>query len=804
MIMRAWRRGLLALALGLGGGMFFWLPSLVERGAVQFERANSAWPFLYSNNFLPLSHFLAAIHRADPALINDWPPRALGLLLLGAALIGAGLGWRRRRWLVMLLLAGLAGYSFLILPLSRFLWDMVTPLSAFQFPWRFLAPATMIAAFLAGGVGQETQVEGRHGWWGQSLWLGAILLLSAGHWGWFYPSHCPAPKDTTLEGMVAWEQVTRTTGTTAKDEYRPVAVERKPQAMEPPVWLNRFPAGQLPAGARLQQAAYDALGGEVIVETTVPFTATYQMFAFPGMGVKVNGRDVPITPSSPAGLITFPVPVGASTIEVSFGGTPIRWLADVLSGLSLLLLLGVVRKQQTIIGVEAISGRLLTKEAWWGLLGVACLLLGAKWGLVDREVTLLRQSRLTVTGGVQGVAVERPLLFGAATAAEAKMALLGHEALETVVDVGDYIEFILYWRSLAVAGEDYRVGLTLLDEEGVRWSESGLRESRWYRQPPPTGGWPSDGYALTAYWLDVLPGTPPGEYTVHLSLFEAQTLMPLTIYDEQGQALGPSIPLGMVTLRPVAEAWLAEVVSRQYALEACGSTVVPCLWGSNIDRAEAAPGDTVLVTLFWSGKMREVGLALVDEQEKVITTWPVLLPMVPSGLWRQQQLVRLPVDLADGVYRWQGTYDEKGETAVVWGELRVQAPERLLTQPEVALPIRMGFEEEIELIGVTTSQEGDELVVTLVWQGQQVIPDSYHVFLHLVEPGGTLLTQSDGMPGGNRPTTGWLPGEYVLDEHRLTLSPGGGDYTLRVGLYKPGGRRLLTDRGEDGVVIDVE
>jgi hypothetical protein len=42
-----------------------------------------------------------------------------------------------------------------------------------------------------------------------------IALLSVGHWGWFYPDHCPVPKDTTVAGIVRYELATNTVGTTA-------------------------------------------------------------------------------------------------------------------------------------------------------------------------------------------------------------------------------------------------------------------------------------------------------------------------------------------------------------------------------------------------------------------------------------------------------------------------------------------------------------------------------------------------------------------------------------------------------------
>ena len=62
------------------------------------------------------------------------------------------------------------------------------------------------------------------------------------------------------------------------------------------------------------------------------------------------------------------------------------------------------------------------------------------------------------------------------------------------------------------------------------------------------------------------------------------------------------------------------------------------------------------------------------------------------------------------------------------------------------------------------------------------------------------MTQADGVPGEwTRPTTGWLPGEYVMDTHTLNLPAElpPGPLTLRVGLYDPvTGARLMADGGE--------
>ena len=825
LVERSWRvggRGMLALGLGLGSSAFFWLPALLERGAIQFERANSAWPFQYSHNFLPLDQLLALPRNADPTLLNDWPPRALGVLLLAAALIGCLAGWRQgreRRWLTALLALALAGYVFLALGLSRPLWDAVPLLSAFQFPWRFLAPATLAAAMLAaapfaGGLESKRSLA-------PAGWLAAIVVLSAGHWGWFYPDTCAVPDDISVAGMVAWEQASDTLGTTARRELLPVTVQRMPQEEgERPPWQARLAAAELPDGAQLLTSDYGLLGATIELETPQPFQARYRAFAFPGWRVTIDGEAAAITPSIPEGLISFEVPAGRHTIVVHFGETRLWLVADAISLVSLLLV-GVMAtsdgRRATVDTSFGDSGpssvqawRPATGDRKWAMVGllVALALVVGKLGLVDRELTPLRQSRLGPDGRLDGLAQPLALAFGGAHPDSVVMRLLGHQTLPEALAADEALEVVLYWRPLALMKEDYRVGLTLVDGDGRRWSAADLRDSRWFGSPPPTDGWRPGEYALTALLVDPLPGTPPGAYTLQLSLFERHTLAPLTIYDEAGQSLGPAVSLRSIRLAEPRRPWSAEDVAMQYRLNA--STPELTLWGSNVDRAEAAPGDPALVTLFWSSGRPdnvETTLDLVDERGQVASSWSLVWPAWGEGLWRSQELLRLPAALEDGRYTWQ--LELPGGKRVSWASLAVSAPERLLEAPAVAIPIDVTLGQQATLVGVTVAgesggavQPGETLRVDLVWRGEQEMAASYHVFVHLRGPAGALLAQSDAIPAGwQRPTTGWRPGEYVVDSHTLTIpaEAPAGEYRLEAGLYLPGDGRLAAADGSESV-----
>ncbi len=90
----------------------------------------------------------------------------------------------------------------------------------------------------------------------------------------------------------------------------------------------------------------------------------------------------------------------------------------------------------------------------------------------------------------------------------------------------------------------------------------------------------------------------------------------------------------------------------------------------------------------------------------------------------------------------------------------------------------------------------------------------YTVFVHLLGPDGQVWGQVDRAPGdGQRPTSGWLPGEVLLDRYAVPLEVGApsGVYRVEVGLYEAAtGRRLpVKDANgsplpDDRVLLDQE
>jgi hypothetical protein len=95
--------------------------------------------------------------------------------------------------------------------------------------------------------------------------------------------------------------------------------------------------------------------------------------------------------------------------------------------------------------------------------------------------------------------------------------------------------------------------------------------------------------------------------------------------------------------------------------------------------------------------------------------------------------------------------------------------------------------------------------VSLVWQALSEIPADYTVFVHLLDEGGHLVSQHDGVPAnGTRPTSTWDEGERILDKHRLTMPADlpDGMGTLIVGMYDSNTvERQLFEDGKDHLLL---
>lgn len=144
----------------------------------------------------------------------------------------------------------------------------------------------------------------------------------------------------------------------------------------------------------------------------------------------------------------------------------------------------------------------------------------------------------------------------------------------------------------------------------------------------------------------------------------------------------------------------------------------------------------------------------------------------------------------------QNWMDSRGyKTLDQWrGNVRLAVyimPER--RQPDEAvdnLDVRLGT--DIFLLGYRgwklTPAAGEVTQLQLIWRADQKPTQRNKVFLQLLDERDQVIAQRDAEPAGEgHPTSSWLSGEVILDNHGLLIPPGTppGTYRRIVGMYNP-------------------
>ncbi len=813
----AWRplmvKLLLLFGFGLGMTIFYTGGALLEMDEVTLSQSTMTRNNDFHFNFVSWAEILAPVAAEDPALLNPPLPIRLGWVPVVLAIIGLStLFWRKlereQRWHVLLMAAATALFLFMALPISLTLWENIPLIDFVQFPWRFIGRAALPVAFLAGmpfaaAADQEAVWSNRRKRFLVQIALGAaiaLLLLEA--LPNLYPRYCREDSFPTILDVHAYEQATGLVGIDPEGSYFPRTVEKRPkgsplqadyQAGQSP---QRFDMSLLPEGATADMQ-YGPLSASGQINAPVPFTARYLSFAFPGWKVHIDDQQVPVVPSDPEGLITFAVPAGEHVISIRWQSTFTR---TALSLVSFLALLGVgltavllIRRSRVVTGYSSKPQE--AARPYWPLIALAIGLLLFKVLVIDNGQTIWRRSAAPP--------VQQQMAMSAA-----ELRFEGYNLSDTRVASGETFDIDLAWRLLAPTERRYQSNVWIVGEEGLLWSDKDTHRPRIFEDAPRTREWANGQWAWDSREVAVLSGTPPGVYDIVLTLFDFATQQPLTLYDAQGVVIGPTAVIGQIVVDALEEAGTVE-------LQFVSGEIVPgtglTLLGYNLGRKTMAPGEEILLTLFWQRGEDPVtesfDLHLLNDVGETVQSWQLPVTRADYALsnWqpdqplRGQHLLRLSAGLDSGIYDFQL------QDGVSVGQIAVNAPDRVFESPEMAEVVNQMFGDHIQLVGYSLAMEPFEL--ELIWLANDEVDKSYHVFVHLVDENGQIVAQTDGQPARwTRPTTGWAQGEYITDAHALSLSQGVSidNLSLRVGLYDPdSGDRLPVD-GSDFATLTEE
>lgn len=128
---------------------------------------------------------------------------------------------------------------------------------------------------------------------------------------------------------------------------------------------------------------------------------------------------------------------------------------------------------------------------------------------------------------------------------------------------------------------------------------------------------------------------------------------------------------------------------------------------------------------------------------------------------------------------------------------------RTFERPAVDEALDVSFVGVGDLIGVQWTDTPQ--IIRLIWRGTGSTEVSYTVFAQYLDEQGRVIAQSDSVPAqGNRPTVGWVAGEYIIDTHSFPPVEHGAITQLIIGLYD--GRtfeRVVTEHGTTFAMVDL-
>jgi len=365
---------------------------------------------------------------------------------------------------------------------------------------------------------------------------------------------------------------------------------------------------------------------------------------------------------------------------------------------------------------------------------------------------------------------------------------------------GESISLRLFWVNDGMpADEHFRVRLT--DALNQPWGQGECVTDPAFDEP---ASWQDDDIIESQCQLQVLPGTPPGDYLLRLDLVA-----------RDGRLIGQLYPSpeegSLAVTRPTSY-----LTDDQLVVEHRVDWPLPdglTLVGYDVESGEYRPAESVPLVLYWRAarapaQVHTVRLSLAGAGTGQYMEWtgqPVN-GRYPTSAWQAGELVRdpwslsLPPSLPGGEYQLKlqiADTDGRLSDALILAQLSIQGRAHAFSlprRPQHAQTARLG--EAIRFLGYDLTggldgdrlQPGQSLEVTLFWQAEAPPDRNYVVFVQLLDSADRVRAQHDGQPGSDTLiTTTWAAGEYVLDTHRLNLPPAlaADQYRLIVGMYLP-------------------
>ncbi|OGM31961.1 hypothetical protein A2803_02635 [Candidatus Woesebacteria bacterium RIFCSPHIGHO2_01_FULL_44_21] len=306
-------------ALSAGLSAFWWLPAFAE-----YKLVASGTPFVLIDHFPFLKQLIVPSWGYGSSVWGPYDEISfqIGIANLAVlALVVVIFLKQRKSKNINFKISLLALLSFLVVVFmmnirSLFIWNLIPFTNFIQFPWRLLTLTTFFTAFLAGFVVDNLGPKK----------LSAILLATCSMllvFFYFRPSKVTNKSDEEyVKHFFSNPQYS--------EDYLQLPLSASERSTNAITQRFAIEKGQVVFENEISKVRWKA---EISADEKSEVTAS--VLNFPGWYVKVDGNTVETYPSDPYGQLTFGVDKGTHEIELYWAETNLRLLADIISLLSL-------------------------------------------------------------------------------------------------------------------------------------------------------------------------------------------------------------------------------------------------------------------------------------------------------------------------------------------------------------------------------------------------------------------------------------------------------------------------------------
>ncbi len=784
---------------------FYWLPALLETDAIKLDLiTEQLGAIAVARNLRPLVESLAPPHRADPTQLNQAIPISLGWAQMALALIGVALCLKRRnrRFRALMLVTGALTLLlvFMNTPASAALWETLPLIGYTQFPWRLLGLASLTLALMA-GIGARLLLDSiAIPKWRLIVIAGVTALLTLSALPWTFTAFHDRLEARDIGDMQVFERESGQLALSSYAEYLPLHADA--DHLDPQLLIDRFASGTAIARItpsdtlEIRAQRWTGTSAELRLDSSEAQTLEFDWLYLPGWRATIDGRAIDVFPSAPAGLAALDLPAGQFELRIALEATPAQTTAMALSalGLAAIVALLLLWRRLPPLAWDAPAPATDEGRAIAVVLLVSLAVFALKSAVLDRQDTLFKAAR-----------------FGSVPEVEALANFGGRIDLLEVEMPADPItrrelSFRLFWRLHgSPLDHDYSSIIRMRDPSGhvvaeaMAFAPGGLA----------TRNWRPGFYIEDVITLEIPPFTPPldQEYRFDVALFESDSLDALSWINADGNPQDVKFELGSLRYRPTAAERQAE--RDAFSLPSQASAAVELIEAPALPAA-ATVGDELRLSWTWRKNQASTSdmtarLIWLDEAGNRVGA-SAALPLARGysyARWRRGEVNRghhrliVPPELPSGRYALAlETLDAQGKvdaTVRLDTKMEVSVPPRQFERPRYSFEQNLAWDNGILLHGYSLSDSGG---LELVWSTASAVRESLRLFVHALDANDRIAAQWDGVPGDwLRPTTGWLPGEYVTTRHQFELPAG--RYALRVGWYQANtGARIGVGAGD--------